>query len=204
MAETKARESGHAFAGHMFGGVCIRDPPLTGGGGNATLVSCLCLVWPNSGSTTAPGYRMYFVQRGKTLIITLTAAALGDVARAKGMTDIARDTGLSWASLYKALSPEGCPELATVLRLLGIELRALFLTAVHRIRYRAFGGRSNVGTSRRCVPAPLPGRVASLTVMIRAGFSAAGPGDRGKSALLARRNPASGNAGFSSLFGSGR
>jgi probable addiction module antidote protein len=57
----------------------------------------------------------------------LVAAALGDIARAKGMTDIARQTGLGRESLYKALSPEGNPEFITVLkviRALGLRLRA--------------------------------------------------------------------------------
>ena len=57
----------------------------------------------------------------------LVAAALGDIARAKGMADIARETGLGRESLYKALSPEGNPELATVLKVvkaLGLKLRA--------------------------------------------------------------------------------
>jgi len=57
----------------------------------------------------------------------LVAAALGDIARAKGITQIARDTGLGRASLYKALSPDGNPELATVLkvlRALGLRLHA--------------------------------------------------------------------------------
>jgi probable addiction module antidote protein len=44
----------------------------------------------------------------------LLAAALGDVARAKGMTQIARETGLGRESLYKALSAEGNPEFGTV------------------------------------------------------------------------------------------
>jgi probable addiction module antidote protein len=37
----------------------------------------------------------------------LIAAALGDIARAKGMSEIARETGLGRESLYKALSPDG-------------------------------------------------------------------------------------------------
>jgi probable addiction module antidote protein len=56
----------------------------------------------------------------------LLAAALGDVARAKGMSDIARDTGLGRESLYKALSAEGNPEFGTVLKVvhsLGLKLR---------------------------------------------------------------------------------
>ena len=58
---------------------------------------------------------------------SLVVAALGDIARSKGMTHIARETGLGRESLYKALSIEGNPEFATVLRViqsLGIRLRA--------------------------------------------------------------------------------
>jgi probable addiction module antidote protein len=57
----------------------------------------------------------------------LIAAALGDIARAKGITQIARDTGLGRESLYKALSAEGNPEFATILkvvRALGLRLHA--------------------------------------------------------------------------------
>ena len=57
----------------------------------------------------------------------LVSAALGDIARAKGMTDIARETGLGRESLYKALSPEGNPEFSTVLKVvkaLGLRLHA--------------------------------------------------------------------------------
>ena len=57
----------------------------------------------------------------------LFMAALGDIARAKGMTEIACATGLGRESLYKALSPEGNPEFATVLKVvqsLGLKLHA--------------------------------------------------------------------------------
>ena len=55
----------------------------------------------------------------------LVAAALGDIARAKGMTKIAKKAGLGRESLYKALSPEGNPEFATILKVirsLGLKL----------------------------------------------------------------------------------
>lgn len=55
----------------------------------------------------------------------LLAAALGDAARAKGMTQIAHETGLGRESLYKALSLQGNPEFGTVqkvLRSLGLKL----------------------------------------------------------------------------------
>jgi probable addiction module antidote protein len=48
----------------------------------------------------------------------VVAKCLGDVARARGMTEIAAEAGLTRASLYKALSSEGNPELATVLRVI--------------------------------------------------------------------------------------
>ena len=46
----------------------------------------------------------------------LVTAVLGDIARARGMTAVARRAGLGRESLYKALAPEGNPEFATVLR----------------------------------------------------------------------------------------
>lgn len=55
------------------------------------------------------------------------ARALGDIARAAGMSQVARDAGLSRESLYKALSERGNPSFATVLkvaRALGVRLHA--------------------------------------------------------------------------------
>jgi probable addiction module antidote protein len=55
------------------------------------------------------------------------ARALGDLARAKGMSQVARDAGLSRESLYKALSESGNPSFATILkvaRALGVRLHA--------------------------------------------------------------------------------
>jgi probable addiction module antidote protein len=49
----------------------------------------------------------------------LIAAALGDVARAHGMADLARKTGLTREGLYKALNKDSNPSLATVLKVLG-------------------------------------------------------------------------------------
>lgn len=55
------------------------------------------------------------------------AAALGDIARARGMVQLARDTGISREGLYKALSSDGNPSFATVLKVikaLGLKLTA--------------------------------------------------------------------------------
>lgn len=59
---------------------------------------------------------------------SLVRAALGDIARARGMSQLARDTGISREGLYKALSSTGNPEFATVLkvaRALGVRLHAV-------------------------------------------------------------------------------
>jgi probable addiction module antidote protein len=55
------------------------------------------------------------------------AKALGDIARAKGMAQVARDAGLSRESLYKALSGERSPDFDTILKVmeaLGLRLHA--------------------------------------------------------------------------------
>lgn len=55
------------------------------------------------------------------------ANALGVIARARGMSELARETGLARAALYSALSEDGNPTLDTILKVtrsLGIELHA--------------------------------------------------------------------------------
>ena len=63
----------------------------------------------------------------------MVSHALGVVARARGMSQIARDAGVSRENLYRALSDEGNPELGTVMkvmRVLGVKLSAAPLEAV--------------------------------------------------------------------------
>ena len=58
----------------------------------------------------------------------IIAGVLGDIARSKGMTELARETGLGRESLYKSLSSGGNPEFATILKVmkaLGLKLRAI-------------------------------------------------------------------------------
>lgn len=62
---------------------------------------------------------------------SLIRSALGTIARARGMSQLARDTGLAREGLYKALSPDGNPEFTTVMKVikaLGLRLSA---TAPH-------------------------------------------------------------------------
>lgn len=57
----------------------------------------------------------------------LLIAALGDIARARGMTEIAMASGLTREALYKALRPGSCPRfdtIAKVIRALGVKLHA--------------------------------------------------------------------------------
>ena len=64
------------------------------------------------------------LEDGDPAVVT---AALGDIARAKGMTEVAQKAGLGRESLYKALSTQGNPEFSTVLRVvkaLGLRLHA--------------------------------------------------------------------------------
>jgi len=58
---------------------------------------------------------------------SLIRAALNDIARAQGMSQLSRDTGLGRESLYKALGSSGNPEFATVIKVmkaLGLKLHA--------------------------------------------------------------------------------
>jgi probable addiction module antidote protein len=71
----------------------------------------------------------------------LIAAALGDVARARGMMQLARDTGLTREGLYKALSADGNPSFDTVLKV----MKALGL----RLEPRRIVGPPARGSKRR-------------------------------------------------------
>jgi probable addiction module antidote protein len=59
------------------------------------------------------------------------AKALGDIARAKGMIQVARDAGLSLESLYKALSGERAPGFDTILKVVGALGLRLHAEAMH-------------------------------------------------------------------------
>jgi probable addiction module antidote protein len=74
------------------------------------------------------------LEDGDPAVVT---AALGDIARAKGMTSVAEAAGLGRESLYKSLSREGNPELSTVLRVvkaLGLRLHVSSQTSGKRKR----------------------------------------------------------------------
>jgi len=63
---------------------------------------------------------------------SLIAAALGDVARARNISKLARDTGMSREGIYRALSGEGNPSFATILKIAeALGLRLSFRPATH-------------------------------------------------------------------------
>jgi probable addiction module antidote protein len=67
----------------------------------------------------------------------LIAAALGDVARARGMTQMARDTGVTREALYRALADDGNPEFATIMKVvkaLGLRLTPTPYDEAGRVR----------------------------------------------------------------------
>jgi probable addiction module antidote protein len=92
----------------------------------------------------------------------LISHALGAVARSKGMTAIARRTGLGRQSLYKALSPEGRPEFNTVLKV--VRALGLTLTVAPSVRKPAPRAklRNIVGAQNRGVRNPSPKGVKRL------------------------------------------
>jgi probable addiction module antidote protein len=62
----------------------------------------------------------------------LLAAALGDIAKARGMSDIARDSGISREALYKALRSEAQPRLDTITRVLAALGLKLTIQSAHQ------------------------------------------------------------------------
>ena len=77
--------------------------------------------------TTAEHCAYYLTDALETNDPAAIADALGVIARARGMSEIAKKTGLRREGLYKMLSTQGNPELATLLRVLqaiGVQLVA--------------------------------------------------------------------------------
>lgn len=74
---------------------------------------------------TEEDIRLYLVACQEAGDPALIAAALGDIARARNMSQLARDAGMTRAGLYKAFSPDGNPSFATVSKVakaLGLKL----------------------------------------------------------------------------------
>jgi probable addiction module antidote protein len=81
--------------------------------------------------------------------------ALGDIARAKGMSQVARDAGLSRESLYRALSGERSPGFDTILKVIGALGLKLHTATVPRVDMtRTDSARDHVhGNTRRSIRA---------------------------------------------------
>ena len=76
------------------------------------------------------------------------AKALGDIARAKGMAQVAKEAGLSRESLYKALSGERSPDFDTILKVVGALGLKLHAEAT-RGRLRGSSSRASSRTTKR-------------------------------------------------------
>jgi probable addiction module antidote protein len=76
------------------------------------------------------------------------AKALGDIARAKGMGQVAKDAGLSRESLYEALSGERRPDFDTILKVIGALGLKVHAEALHG-RFRGPTPRSSSRTTKR-------------------------------------------------------
>ncbi|MDO5101490.1 MAG: putative addiction module antidote protein [Lautropia sp.] len=77
--------------------------------------------------TTDEGIAIFMADAFETGDAAYIARAVGVVARAKGMTELARQTGLSREQLYRSFSEEGNPTLRTmlaVMKALGVEMSA--------------------------------------------------------------------------------
>ncbi|MGL4489834.1 MAG: addiction module antidote protein [Rhizobiaceae bacterium] len=71
---------------------------------------------------------LYMTEALETRDSAFITDAIGVIARARGMTQIAKDAGLSRESLYRALSTNGNPEFATILKVmsaLGLKMTAV-------------------------------------------------------------------------------
>jgi probable addiction module antidote protein len=77
------------------------------------------------------------------------AKALGDIARAKGMAQVARDAGLSRESLYKTLSGERSPGFDTILKVVGALGLTLHAQVPQKDGSRRSGARSRVRAPKR-------------------------------------------------------
>ena len=77
------------------------------------------------------------------------AKALGDIARAKGMAQVAKDAGLSRESLYKALSGERSPDFDTILKVVGALGLKLHAEVPHGRLHNATSRSSSRTTKRR-------------------------------------------------------
>lgn len=80
------------------------------------------------------------------------ARALGDIARAKGMTQVARDAGLSRESLYKALGENGNPSFATVLKVARARSVCVCMHSRPELRSSGIAGRPNPAVNSGASP----------------------------------------------------
>lgn len=96
--------------------------------------------------TTVEACAVFLTEALKSDDVAYIADALGVVARARGMAQIARKTGLSREGLYKTLSEKGNPEFATVLKILEAVGLMLVAEPAEKPKHKA---KSRPATTRR-------------------------------------------------------
>lgn len=95
------------------------------------------------------GYLEAAMEDGHPAVI---AGAIGDIARAIGMTDVARRAGIGRESLYKALSANGNPEFATIMKVigaLGLQLTVTVARTTRRARKRPTAAKRTSAKARK-------------------------------------------------------
>lgn len=93
------------------------------------------------------GYLEAAMEDGHPAVI---AGAIGDIARAIGMTDVARRAGIGRESLYKALSANGNPEFATIMKVIGaLGLRLTVARTTRRARKRPTAAKRTSAKARK-------------------------------------------------------
>ena len=110
----------------------------------------------------------YITQAFETNDAAVFAAAIGDVARARGMAEIARASGLAREGLYKALRPNSQPRMETMTRVLtamNIRLRAEVIPAAERASNIIVALAADVASAKAV---KMPAVKASVTHVVRA------------------------------------
>lgn len=115
-------------------------------------------------------YRLYLAQAFEGGDPVEIQAALGDVAKARGMTALARESGIAREALYRALSDKGNAEFATIMKVIGAMGLYLTLAAAEPAPKAKAKATSKATTAvKKTRPAVKRARVQSGTVRARAG-----------------------------------
>jgi probable addiction module antidote protein len=115
-------------------------------------------------------YRLYLAQAFECGDPVEIQAALGDVAKAQGMTALARESGIAREALYRALSDKGNAEFATIMKVIGaMGLHLTLAAAGPAPKAKAKATPKATTAAKKTRPAVKRARIQSGTVRARAG-----------------------------------